>query len=88
MQDDLVTIQNKFKARISNPGGLADTDVVDFLAQIAEEFIRYNNHIRIFLIDIDELECTVFGNKRPYFFDTKTIRWQIKGCGFASKLQY
>ena len=84
MQNDLVTIQNKFKARISNPDGPADTDVVDFLAQIAQEF----NPIRIFVIDIDELKCTVFGNRRPYFFGTKTICWHIKGCGFTSKFQY
>ena len=83
MQNDLVTIQNKFKARISNPDGPADTDVVDFLAQIAQEF----NPIRIFVIDIDELKCTVFGNRRPYFFGTRTIRWQIKGGGFTSKLK-
>ena len=84
MQHDLLTIQNKLKARISNPGGPADTDVVDFLAQIAGEF----NPMRIFVIDIDKLECTVFGNRKPYFFGNTVIRWHIKGCGFMSKLQY
>ena len=84
MQNDLVTNQNKLKARIFNPDGPADTDVVDFLAQIAGEFYP----MRIFVIDIDKLECTVFGNRKPYFFGTTAIRWHIKGCGFTSKLQY
>ena len=84
MQHDLVTIQNKFKARISSPVGPADTDVVEFLAHIAGEF----NPMRIFFIDIDGLECTVFGNRRPYMFGTRTIRWHIKDCGFTSNLQY
>ena len=84
VQPELVAIQNKFKTSISNPGGSTDTDVVDFLAQIA----RRLNPMRIFVIDIDELECTVFGNQRPYFFGTTIIRWTIKGCGFTSKFQY
>ena len=87
MHDDLATIQNKLKARISNPGGPADTDVVDFLAQIAGEFYP----MRIFVIDIDKLECTVIGNRKPYLFGARTRGnpwgWQIKGCGFTPKLQ-
>lgn len=83
MQPELVTIQNKFKASISNPEGPVDNDVAVFLAQIAEKL----NPMRIFVIDTDELECTVFGNRRPYLFGTRIIRWLIKGNGFTSKLQ-
>ena len=40
-----------------------------------------NPAIKIFMIDIDELECTVFGAKKPYHFGRRINQWSIKDCG-------
>ena len=38
------------------------------------------------MIDIDELECTVFGNSKPYNFGQTKNHWKIKDFGFSSQV--
>ena len=65
------------KSRSQNPASLTDTYVTRFLDFITKIF----NPMRIFVIDIDKLECTVFGNRKPYKFNSMMHRWKIKALG-------
>ena len=70
--------QTKFKLMCANPGAAIDNFVAEFLAHIASKL----HPIRIFMIDIHEMECTVFGHTKPYPFGEKLKSWSIKDCGF------
>ena len=62
------------KSKYEEPGGPTAADVAEFLGKMAKIF----NPMRIFLIDIDRLECTVFGNKKPYMFGCTINNWKVK----------
>ena len=73
----------KFKSSCANSGVAMDNFVAEFLALIASKF----NPMRIIMIDIHELECTVFGHTKPYLFGEKIKSWSLKDCGFISSLR-
>ena len=63
------------------PGGLTDQTVTKFLDFFTTKFgfcNKIGHSMRIFVIDIDKLECTVFGNKKPYRFNNMIHHWKIK----------
>ena len=83
IQPEIVISQTKFKSSCANPGVAIDNFVAEFLALISSKL----NPMRIFMIDIHELECTVFGHTKPYIFGEKIKNWSIKDCGFISSLR-
>ena len=71
---ELVENYKVLKAKCKMPGGPTQTDVAIFLDKIT----KILNPMKIFLIDIDELECTVFGKNKPYSFGQTKSYWKIK----------